>query len=41
MKHLAEVCEVPFNEDGHTFTETADGSDPLHPDTITGMFGRV
>jgi integrase len=41
VKHRAEVCDVSFNEDGYTFTKTADGSEPLHPDTITGMFGRV
>lgn len=41
LKHRAAVCELPFNEDGYAFTMTADGSEPLHPDTITGTFGRV
>lgn len=41
VKHRAAVCEVSFNEDGYAFTKTADGSEPLHPDTITGMFGRA
>ncbi len=40
VKHRAEVCELPFNQDGYVFTTTADGSDPLHPDTITSGFGH-
>jgi len=41
MNHRAATCEVPFNEDSYAFTKTAYGSEPLHPDTITGMFGRA
>jgi integrase len=35
------VCELTFKDDGYVFTTTADGIDPLHPDTITKSFGRV
>ena len=41
VKHRAAMCELAFNDDGYVFTATADGSDPLHPDTITKGFGRV
>jgi integrase len=41
LQHRAEVCELGFNEDGYVFTTTADGADPLHPDTITGAFSRI
>lgn len=41
LEHRASVCELEFNEDGYVFTRTADGSDPLHPDTITKTFARV
>ena len=41
LEHRAEACELAFNEDGYVFTTTADGADPLHPDTITSAFGRV
>ncbi len=40
VKHRVAMCQLPFNEDGYVFT-TADGSDPLHPDTITSGFGRI
>ena len=40
-KRRAEMCELAFNHDGYVFTATADGSDPLHPDTITKGFARV
>ncbi len=41
LEHRAAVCELDFNAEGYIFTTTADGADPLHPDTITGAFGRV
>ena len=41
LEHRAEMCELAFNEDGYVFTASADGADPLHPDTITGAFSRV
>ncbi|MEP6299957.1 MAG: site-specific integrase, partial [Ilumatobacter sp.] len=41
LEHRAETCELAFNQDGYVFTTTADGTDPLHPDTITGAFSRV
>ena len=41
VKHRAAMRELAFNDDGYVFTTTADGSEPLHPDTITGRFGRV
>ena len=40
-KRRAEMCELAFDHDGYVFTATADGSDPLHPDTITKGFARV
>jgi integrase len=41
VRHRAEVCQLAFNDDGYVFTATADGSEPLHPDTITKGFARV
>ena len=41
MQHRTEACEVELLEDGYVFTSTADGADPLHPDTITKAFSRV
>lgn len=41
LERRAELCELSFNEAGYVFTTTADGTDPLHPDTITSAFGRV
>ena len=41
MEQRAAVCRLVFNEDGFVFTSEADGSHPLHPDTITGGFRRL
>ena len=32
---------VEFNPGAFVFTPTADGSAPLHPDTVTGGFQRL
>ena len=37
----AEICELVFNPDGFIFTASADGSRPLHPDTVTNGFRRI
>ena len=41
LQQLAEACRVDVRPDGFVFTSTADGSQPLHPDTITGGFQRL
>lgn len=41
LEERAAACEVVLDPDGYVFTESADGSEPLHPDTITGRFTRV
>jgi integrase len=41
LEERAAACEVELDPDGYLFTESADGADPLHPDTITGRFTRV
>jgi integrase len=41
LEQRAAACEVELDPDGYLFTESADGADPLHPDTITGRFTRV
>ena len=41
LEQRAVACAVEFNPDGFMFTSTADGSSPLHPDTITGGFRRL
>ena len=41
LEERAVACEVELDPDGYVFTESADGTDPLHPDTITGRFTRV
>jgi integrase len=41
LEERAIACEVELDPDGYVFTEAADGTDPLHPDTITGRFTRV
>jgi integrase len=41
LEHRAEVCGLEFDDGGYVFTMSADGSEPLHPDTITATFGRV
>jgi integrase len=38
---LAAVCRLEFNPDGFILTMEPDGSQPLHPDTVTGNFRRV
>ena len=37
----AALCRVDVDADGFVFTATVDGSQPLHPDTITGAFSRI
>jgi integrase len=41
LEQRAAACAIEFNMDGFVFTSTADGSAPLHPDTITGGFRRL
>jgi integrase len=41
MEARASVCRIAFDPDGFVFTGEADGSKPLHPDTITGTFRRI
>ena len=41
FRERAAACEVELDPDGYVFTESADGGDPLHPDTITGRFTRA
>ena len=41
MEARAEICELVFNPDGFIFTASADGSRPLHPDTVTNGFRRI
>ena len=41
MQHLAEACALDFDTNGFVFTMSADGSQPLHPDTITKVFRRL
>ena len=41
MEQRAGACRLVFDEDGFVFTSEADGSHPLHPDTITGGFRRL
>jgi integrase len=41
MAARAAACRLPFNAEGFVFTSTADGSSPLHPDTITNGFRRL
>jgi integrase len=41
MAHRAAACRLPFNPAGFIFTSTADGSQPLHPDTVTNGFRRL
>ena len=36
VEELARACRLEFNPDGYVFTSAADGSAPLHPDTVTG-----
>ena len=41
LEDRAAACGVDLDPDGYVFTESADGADPLHPDTITKRFTRV
>jgi integrase len=41
MQKLAATCALDFDPHGFVFTSSADGSEPLHPDTITGGFQRL
>jgi integrase len=41
MEARSAACRLAFNTDGFVFTQTADGSQPLHPDTITNGFRRL
>ena len=41
MQRRALLCRADLDPDGFVFTTTADGSQPLHPDTITGTFSRL
>jgi integrase len=41
MQHLAAVCRLELHPDGFVFTSEPGGSQPLHPDTVTGNFRRV
>ena len=34
----AITCRLEFDLDGYVFTSTVDGSQPLHPDTVTNGF---
>lgn len=41
LEHRATVCDLELGDEGYMFTSTADGADPLHPDTITNSFSRI
>ena len=41
MEDRAAACRLEFDPAGFMFTSTADGSQPLHPDTITNGFRRL
>jgi integrase len=41
MEERAAACRIKFDPDGFVFTGEADGSRPLHPDTITATFRRI
>ncbi len=41
LEHRATVCDLEFDDQSYMFTSTADGADPLHPDTITNSFSRI
>ena len=38
---VAAACRIEFDPDGFMFTNEADGSRPLHPDTVTGNFRGI
>jgi len=40
-KQCAVDCQFAFDENGFVFTSTPDGSQPLHPDSITTGFRRL
>ncbi len=41
LEARATACRLAFNPNGFVFTQTADGTQPLHPDTITNGFRRL
>ena len=41
MEARATACALPLNPNGFVFTITADGSTPLHPDTVSAGFRRL
>ena len=41
MQTVAKACGLDFDPNGFVFTTSADGSQPLHPDTITSGFRRL
>jgi len=41
IEDRSAACEVELDPHGYVFTESADGADPLHPDTITARFTRI
>ena len=41
MEARSRACAVPFDPNGFVFTITADGSAPLHPDTVSTAFRRL
>jgi len=41
MEVRAAACALPFDANGFVFTITADGSAPLHPDTVSAGFRRL
>ncbi len=41
LEARAAACLLEFDRKGFVFTHSADGSQPFHPDTITGGFRRL
>lgn len=41
QRQLANVCEVPFTEDGFVFSYEAGGEAPPHPDSMSHNFARI
>jgi integrase len=41
QERLAAACGVELGRDAYMFSTEPDGSQPLHPDTVTGGFRRV
>jgi len=40
-QQCAVGCQFAFDDNGFVFSSTPDGSEPLHPDSITGGFRRL